>query len=86
MTIIVTTVWIYTIMTITTEEHRQSFIDCIEAAILDNDVKLARALLNECEGYISRTGNKLLTNREIVDYYEWLKSIEVFDIIKLCNA
>jgi len=56
-------------MTITTEEHRQSFIDCIEAALLDNNPALCRSLLVECEIYSENSGIELLTIQEIIAYY-----------------
>jgi hypothetical protein len=56
-------------MSITLDQHRQSFIDCIEAAILDKDVDLARSLLIECEVYGERLAAKLLTLGEITRYY-----------------
>jgi hypothetical protein len=56
-------------MTITTEQHKQSFIDCIEAAILDSDVKLARSLIVECEVYSENSGVELLTLLEVIAYY-----------------
>lgn len=56
-------------MTITTEEHRQSFIDCIEAAIFNSDVDLARSLIVECEIYSENNYVELLTVGEIASYY-----------------
>ena len=56
-------------VTITLDQHRQSFIDCIEAAISDQDVDLARSLLIECEVYGERLIAKLLTLGEITRYY-----------------
>lgn len=58
-------------MTITTEEHRQSFIDCIESAINDGNVSLARSLIVECEVYSENTGIELLTVDEIAVYYKY---------------
>lgn len=61
-------------MTITTEEHRQSFINCIESAINAGDSKLARSLLVECEVYSENIGIELLTLGEIVVYYSYLQT------------
>ena len=62
-------------MTITTQEHRKSFINCIESAISANDVNLARSLIVECEAYSEISGVELLTIGEILVYYKHLYTI-----------
>ena len=62
-------------MTITTQEHRQSFINCIESAINANDINLARSLIVECEIYSENSSIELLTISEILVYYKHLYTI-----------
>ena len=62
-------------MAITTEEHRQAFIDCIESAILNRNSKLVRSLIVECEIYSENVGVELLTLDEIVVYYSYLQTL-----------
>lgn len=61
-------------MLITTEQHRQSFIDCIESAIKDGNITLARSLIAECEIASENRGVELLTIDEIVMYYSYLQT------------
>ena len=70
-------------MPITLEQHRQSFINCIEAAILDKDVDLARSLLIECEVYGERITRPILTLAEVTGYYIDCYEIDTYTIYKL---
>ena len=62
-------------MTITTEEHKQSFIDCINSALSDENTTLARSLIAECEIYSVDRGVELLTLDEVIHYY-----IQVYEV------
>jgi hypothetical protein len=64
-------------MPITLDEHRQAFIDCIEAAILDKDIDLARSLLIECEVYGERLTRPLLALDKIAYYYNIISNMHL---------